>query len=573
MAYGDAVALAPAGRMPLPCPPWGRVNGALRTSRQRGNGGVPPPPPPFPECHTGASPLDPSPLVSLSKTPQAHGHTRDCWRLSNHLNWELGYAVIPNSPPPPPPSEAPKAPAPDPRATDAPARVRLARRLHRWAEWLLERPAAAAPRPSAGGARALEVLEAFESVRPITNFEVRRVPHARSLLEAAAQSGHKRTIQFVIEAYRRRHLWAVVWQYEIAPGLWQAYPEAHQTHIREHFEGAEPGDTLELRGTDHFSATLDFRRRQHVFGAAERHRRPLRGQLRPLLYEEGPGGWRASRRPTQPLRDAGCCVALAPGTVALAAAFATATGGDWGAAAGETEGDAVLALLIREGAVDPSRWAPPCAPGPGAEAGPGEGPGAGGAAPGQPRRTALGSLVRALWPRRPRPRPVPGPAAPAPPVALPKAGGRPLCVAPWQLARGLDWVLVEALRGSEEDRKAERGAFPPALADAPAAAGPTSRLTDGLDRPGKAPYDFYDHAPSAVPKQCLQFCLDLPRFAVSAPRDALEGKGPQRRPPKRSDGRLGRRLEEVAKAVGGRLLSVTNAIEAGTWRQRDSGWA
>ena len=36
-----------------------------------------------------------------------------------------------------------------------------------------------------------------------------------------------------------------------------------------------------------------------------------------------------------------------------------------------------------------------------------------------------------------------------------------------------------------------------------------------------------------------------------------EGKGPPRR--------LGRRLEEVAKAVGGRLLSVTNAI--------DSGWA
>ena len=48
-------------------------------------------------------------------------------------------------------------------------------------------------------------------------------------------------------------------------------------------------------------------------------------------------------------------------------------------------------------------------------------------------------------------------------------------------------------------------------------------------------------------------------------RDALEGKGPQRR--------LGRRLEEVAKAVGGRLLSVTNAIEAGTWRQGDSGSA
>ena len=27
------------------------------------------------------------------------------------------------------------------------------------------------------------------------------------------------------------------------------------------------------------------------------------------------------------------------------------------------------------------------------------------------------------------------------------------------------------------------------------------------------------------------------------------------------------------KAVGGRLLSVTNAVEARTWRQGDSGWA
>ena len=52
-------------------------------------------------------------------------------------------------------------------------------------------------------------------------------------------------------------------------------------------------------------------------------------------------------------------------------------------------------------------------------------------------------------------------------------------------------------------------------------------------------------------------------------RDALEGKTPQRWP----EERLNQRLEEVAKAVGGRLLSGTNAIEAGTWRQGDSGWA
>ena len=57
----------------------------------------------------------------------------------------------------------------------------------------------------------------------------------------------------------------------------------------------------------------------------------------------------------------------------------------------------------------------------------------------------------------------------------------------------------------------------------------------------------------------------MPPQIPPTPGDALEGKGPQRR--------LDRRLEEVAKAGGwGRLLSVTNAIEAGTWRQGGSGW-
>ena len=49
------------------------------------------------------------------------------------------------------------------------------------------------------------------------------------------------------------------------------------------------------------------------------------------------------------------------------------------------------------------------------------------------------------------------------------------------------------------------------------------------------------------------------------PRDALEGKGPQRRPQTRLDRRLPKRL--------GALLSVTNAIEAGTCCHGASGWA
>ena len=51
--------------------------------------------------------------------------------------------------------------------------------------------------------------------------------------------------------------------------------------------------------------------------------------------------------------------------------------------------------------------------------------------------------------------------------------------------------------------------------------------------------------------------------AAGSAGDASEGKGPQRRP----QSRLGRRLEGVCRSGWGRLLSVTNAIEAGTWRQ------
>ena len=52
-------------------------------------------------------------------------------------------------------------------------------------------------------------------------------------------------------------------------------------------------------------------------------------------------------------------------------------------------------------------------------------------------------------------------------------------------------------------------------------------------------------------------------------RDALEAKGPQRRPQRR----LGGRLEGVAKAVGGGYCRLQLAVEAGTCRPGDSGWA
>ena len=51
-------------------------------------------------------------------------------------------------------------------------------------------------------------------------------------------------------------------------------------------------------------------------------------------------------------------------------------------------------------------------------------------------------------------------------------------------------------------------------------------------------------------------------------RDALEGKGPRRRPQKRVQAVGG-----GCRSGWGRLLLVTNAIETGTGRQGDSGWA
>ena len=54
-----------------------------------------------------------------------------------------------------------------------------------------------------------------------------------------------------------------------------------------------------------------------------------------------------------------------------------------------------------------------------------------------------------------------------------------------------------------------------------------------------------------------------------APRDALEGKGPQKVAPQA----VRQAVRGGCQSGWGRLLSVTNAIEAGTWRSGDSGWA
>ena len=52
-------------------------------------------------------------------------------------------------------------------------------------------------------------------------------------------------------------------------------------------------------------------------------------------------------------------------------------------------------------------------------------------------------------------------------------------------------------------------------------------------------------------------------------REALEGKGP----PRRFQRRLGRRLEEVAKAVGGGYCRLQMPLRRGSCLHEDSGWA
>ena len=62
----------------------------------------------------------------------------------------------------------------------------------------------------------------------------------------------------------------------------------------------------------------------------------------------------------------------------------------------------------------------------------------------------------------------------------------------------------------------------------------------------------------------LQFC----RIGWGVGRDALEGEGPQRRPQKR----LGRRLEEVAKSVGGGYCRLQMPLNPAPWRGVGGGY-
>ena len=73
----------------------------------------------------------------------------------------------------------------------------------------------------------------------------------------------------------------------------------------------------------------------------------------------------------------------------------------------------------------------------------------------------------------------------------------------------------------------------------------------------------------------LPYRGDVPKIQTGLSRERGQGQGCIRR-----EGTAEAAPEAVRQAVGGgcqsgvgRLLSVTNAVEAGTWRQGDSGWA
>ena len=76
-----------------------------------------------------------------------------------------------------------------------------------------------------------------------------------------------------------------------------------------------------------------------------------------------------------------------------------------------------------------------------------------------------------------------------------------------------------------------------------------------------------------LPAHLLLFAFPGPPLPTPTPTVApcegcIRRKGTSRSPHKC----FGRRLEEVAKAVGGRLLSVITAVEVGVCHQGDSGW-
>ena len=194
---------------------------------------------------------------------------------------------------------------------------------------------------------------------PMREAQVQAIPHGPSLLEAAVLSRCPAVVDYVIAAYKTWCPAAVVWQYEIADGLWQTYPEPYQRQIRAHVRRARearpesPGDwePLQLRhgavkGGCTFHAELDFHRLTHRAGA---RRWPLRGVLRPLVQYRSGGDeeWNVIDDPSgRVFGSPSLVLVLAPGAAALAAADSAA-----------------LKQLTDGGAHDPFLWDPPCAKG------------------------------------------------------------------------------------------------------------------------------------------------------------------------------------------------------------------
>ena len=147
----------------------------------------------------------------------------------------------------------------DPRPTDlptgglddrppSPARSGAARRdrpvwkwVHnKWAQWQSRRaPDGARARVSCATDPAVPAIPNSPAEAPVpTTVSVaagglRWVPHAASMLEAAALSGDADVLAHVAQAYRCRLPHCLAWQYDTGDGLWTPFPPAVQQQIRD----------------------------------------------------------------------------------------------------------------------------------------------------------------------------------------------------------------------------------------------------------------------------------------------------------------------------------------------------
>ena len=168
--------------------------------------------------------------------------------------------------------------------------------------------------------------------------DLRRIPHAVSVLESALPSSDTATVEYLVAAYKERYAQEATWEYEIAPGLWHAYPPDFQKEICTARSAGRRVVRLKAPG---FAAAVHLHSLKHEAGDL---RLNVRCRLGPLLqHRKGGGQWAVTCDPSTIDPDSSVYVILGFGSTAAVTCSAEH-----------------LTLLVTEALVDPTLWKPPC---------------------------------------------------------------------------------------------------------------------------------------------------------------------------------------------------------------------